>query len=52
MKNEEFMKKWKEFQNKYFNNEIKISIEDFDFINKSLEQAYNMIIEETQKKGV
>lgn len=52
MKNEEFMKKWKEFQNKYFNNEIQISIEDFDFINKNLEQVYNMMIEETQKKGV
>lgn len=52
MKNEEFMKKWKEFQNKYFNNEIQISIEDFDFINKNLEQIYNMMIEKTQKKGV
>lgn len=51
MKMEEFMKNWKQFQEDYFNDKIKISIKDFDFINSMLENTYNILVENLNKGG-
>lgn len=47
---DEYVKKWKEFQNKFYNNELEITNNEFIIIDEYANFYYNLLVEQNLKE--